>query len=137
MSIASFNSDALPFVPAGGRPSHVHFNPTIKPEQVAMIEESLRHVFGKTTEALKSSLAWEIVKSMWIRNRERFSVTHQIHQNSMADVLHFSMAVEVAGGWFHTLHINGYLKNDFIVSNITMQPFPAAAPEEIVSFKTR
>jgi hypothetical protein len=65
------------------------------------------------------TMAFEIYKSIWLRDRSKFSLLYDLHQNHYGDVLHFSMLVEVAPGWTHTLHFNGYMKNIFIVNNIT------------------
>jgi hypothetical protein len=65
------------------------------------------------------TLAYEIYKSIWIKDRTKWSIKSQLHQNSFDDALHFSMIVEVATGWMHTLHFYGYFKNTFIIDHIS------------------
>ena len=66
-----------------------------------------------------STMAFEVYKSIYRRNRKAFKIIGGIHQNNLMDILHFSVEIDIANGWFHRLHFNGYLQKEFIVCNIT------------------
>ena len=77
------------------------------------IEAAFRRTEGQST------MAFQIYRSIWRRGKDAFAVTAGLHQNHLGDPLHFSVEVDVAKGWKHRLHFNGYWKEAFILANIT------------------
>jgi len=73
------------------------------------------------TEPKTQTMAFQIYKSMWLKDNKRFVVIADLHQNSLNDCLHFSVEVDICEGWKHRLHFNGFYKDKFIVCNITAQ----------------
>jgi hypothetical protein len=68
----------------------------------------------------KSTMAYEVYKSIFIQDRSKFTVISKLHQNNAQDHLHFSVKVDVINCWFHTLHYNGWWDGDrFMLQNIT------------------
>ena len=79
----------------------------------------MNEAFNRTPTT--KTIAYCMLRSMWLRCPHRFRVTAGIHQNSMIDPLHFSVAVDTAEGWMTFLHVNGFYKNRFIIQTITAQ----------------
>ena len=75
-------------------------------------------VFKSKYPSKSSTMAFQIYKSIWLKTPEKFKVISDLHQNSFRDLLHFSVEVDVADGWNHRLHFNGYWKDRFILCNI-------------------
>jgi hypothetical protein len=76
--------------------------------------------FGFQNTPIRSTMAYEVYKSIFIQDRNRFGVISKLHQNNSQDQLHFSVSVDVINNWFHTLHYNGWWDGDrFLVMNIT------------------
>jgi hypothetical protein len=69
---------------------------------------------------VQSTFAYQMLKSMHMRCRNRFKITAGLHQNGMQDPLHFSVTVDIADGWCNYLHFNGYYKSGFNVQNISI-----------------
>ena len=64
------------------------------------------------------TFAYRMFQSIWLRSQHKFTVIGGIHQNHSRDVLHFSVKVEIAEGWYNTLHFNGYWRNEFQLTDI-------------------
>lgn len=80
--------------------------------------------FGFQNNPTKSTMAYEVYKSIFIQDRSRFTVISKLHQNSPKDTLHFSVSIDVINGWYHTIHYNGWWDGDrFMVQNMTAMTY--------------
>jgi len=88
-----------------------------------------------TGRPAQSTFAYQMLRSMWVRCRNRFTITGGVHQNGMMDPLHFSVSVDIADGWKNFLHFNGYYNNRFILQNITIMTvdFDKVTVSEIIA----
>jgi hypothetical protein len=67
---------------------------------------------------IKTTIAWSIYKTLFIREPHRFTLLKELHQNSPTEPLHFSVEVEIVPGWKHRLHFNGFIREKFRVFSI-------------------
>jgi hypothetical protein len=91
-------------------------------------EKIMNALFKNTKEYKTMAMAFQIYKTLWLKDRTRFRVISDLHQNGPTDPLHFSVTVDICEGWKNTLHFNGYYKGRFIVSNITAQTKDSGLP---------
>ena len=78
------------------------------------------NVFNRLIPAPNVDILYPHIQNLYYTNPECFKVISDIHQNDINDVLHFSVEVKQSRLTCR-LHFNGYLKNGFIVSFITLQ----------------
>jgi hypothetical protein len=83
------------------------------------LREAMARCFSVSAEPETRTMAYQIYKSIWLKEPHKFRVISGIHQNGMFDPLHFSVEVEVAEGWCNRLHFNGYFRDYFRVVNVT------------------
>ncbi len=65
-----------------------------------------------------------ILQQLYKDHPEMFKVIGDLHQKSMFDPLHLSVAIEGVPGMRTMIHINGYYRNIFKVQTITMEIEP-------------
>jgi hypothetical protein len=62
---------------------------------------------------------WPLLQTLYTENPQRFLVISSVHQNTAADRLHYSVAVNLNwASW--TLHVYGYWKNYFNTTDISI-----------------
>lgn len=88
----------------------------------------MNYCLSKVSDAKKMTMAYQVYKTIWMKDPSRFTITADVHQNHLGDPLHFSVEVDVCEGWKHRLHFNGYWKEKFVVCNITAQTIDKFQP---------
>jgi hypothetical protein len=74
----------------------------------------------KTLRPRSTTPIFELLRTMYIDNPSRVRVISGIHQNSIRDRLHMSLAVD-CGKTSYTIHIYGFWKTFFRVHSVTMK----------------
>lgn len=74
----------------------------------------------KTLVPKEKTATFSLLQALYSENPDRFRVISGIHQNSMEDKLHLSLAVD-CGKTSYTLHVYGFWKNYFRVGMVTMK----------------
>lgn len=74
----------------------------------------------KTLVPKEKTATFSLLQALYTDNPDRFRVISGIHQNSMDDKLHLSLAVD-CGKSSYTLHVYGFWKNYFRVGMVTMK----------------
>lgn len=78
--------------------------------------------YAMTTKPFKyRNNLFGLLQLIYADHPENFTVIGDLHQNSMTDPLHLSVAVEGLYGIRTMIHINGYFRNFFRVHSVTME----------------
>lgn len=101
--------------------------PAVKKPQAHRAADIFAPTYPRTIESVFKTLVpkektatFSLLQALYTDNPDRFRVISGIHQNSMDDKLHLSLAVD-CGKSSYTLHVYGFWKNYFRVGMVTMK----------------
>ena len=102
--------------------SSVSYAKKDKPTTIYSPDNARTIQYAMTTKPFKyRNNLFCLLQLIYADHPENFIVIGDLHQNSMDDPLHLSVAVEGLYGVRTMIHINGYFRNFFRVRSITME----------------
>ena len=128
MSYASIAS----IVPSSLNPSpRCLIDPPSPPNEARHVYDPSRDFFaGENASIINTAMSklkphnfnatFKLLQFVYKHESQRFNVYSGIHQNNATDPLHMSVNVDMDYGAYIILHINGFWKNRFIVTHITL-----------------
>lgn len=123
------NSALAPFVPswkavvATSAPNALPPRPVYLPERDMIPQTIYERCISNTMTVLYPSTSlyhFRLLQTIYKDAPSRFAVMSGLHQNGEADVLHFSVKVQLEGSFIMALHFNGFYKTFFNVTTITI-----------------
>ena len=109
------NYTAAPWMPAS-TPSSVLGDFVPSKDQMIDLQKAAHLAFTLTPAT--ETIAYGILRELYHGDRTRLEITAAIHQNSPHDRLHMSARIHIGPRAYTSIHIYGWLKNGFQITDI-------------------